>query len=428
MADPGERPRSTFRFPRVEFDLAALVLGALAVLGTSAIWMLLAWALGVPGDRYVLAPSGPLRPGEAVAVQADPAIALRSEFAMRLRPYTGFPGAQVAWDRIGFPGPLVKPVQDDPAKAQPAPLDLEPWKLVVAAFGLLTFWSIAGGSISRVYAVRKARDRTVPFDEALGFAFGSLRQFLLAPCFIAAAAALFFGLVAAAGAATAIPFAGPVLQVLLLPLALVAGLVVTVVVVGGVLGFPMTQAAVAVERNGALDAVSRTYSYVFTRPLTFAFGCLVVLAVGSVIPAFAEWYLDVVRSGLALGASWDADGAGRAIALGLEGASRMASPRVPEGAGTAVAVWAWGTWGVFVLAVVLLKGFVISYVVGGFVDVYFTLREEVDGVPVGEVYEAGVDASLGEPVAGQPVHAAPRGDTPGGDAPGGDTPRGGAAR
>ena len=42
------------------------------------------------------------------------------------------------------------------------------------------------------------------------------------------------------------------------------------------------------------------------------------------------------------------------------------------------------------------------YVVGGLVDVYFLLREEVDGIPTSEVYEAGVTASLGDPIPGQP--------------------------
>ena len=44
----------------------------------------------------------------------------------------------------------------------------------------------------------------------------------------------------------------------------------------------------------------------------------------------------------------------------------------------------------------------ISYVVGGLVDVYFILREEVDQIGPQEVFVEGSGATLGEPVAGEP--------------------------
>jgi len=401
-ADPAERPRSTFRFPRVEFDLAGLLLGTLAVLGTSALWSLLAWALGVSGPHFVGTPD--------VRVSVPPEVALRSEFGSRVLPHVAFPGADRAFGVLGYPGRLVAPAPSAvPGESQRnvlAPLGLPGWQIAAVALALLVFWSVAGGALARVYAVRKARDRTVPFDEALGFAFSALPQFVMAPLFAAAAAAFFFAIVVACGAGTAVPFAGPVLAAVLHPVALLAGLVLTVIVVGGVLGYPMTQAAVAVERNGSLDAVSRTYSYVFTRPLTFGFGVLVVLAVGSLIPAFAGWFLSVVEQGVSLGASWDAEGAGKALALGFDAAGRLATPDVPEVATTSFRAWTWGAWAFLCLAKVLAHGFALSYIVGGLVDVYFILREEVDGIPTSEVYEEGVAESLGEPIPGQPAAAA----------------------
>lgn len=404
-ADPAERPRSTFRLPRVEFDLAGLLLGTLAVLGTSALWSLLAWALGVTGPHFVGTPD--------VRVPVPPEAALRSEFGSRVLPHVAFPGADRAFTVLGYPGRLVAPAPSptpgEPARNVLAPLDLPAWQIAVVAAALLVFWSIAGGALARVYAVRKARDRTVPFDEALGFAFSALPQFLMAPLFVAAAAAFFFAIVVLCGAGTAVPFAGPVLAAVLHPVALLAGLVLTVIVVGGVLGYPMTQAAVAVERNGSLDAVSRTYSYVFTRPLTFGFGVLVVLAVGSLIPAFAGWFLSAVQQGVALGASWDAEGAGKALALGFDAAARLATPEVPSGSAWTLTAWAWGAWVFLCLAKVLVHGFALSYVVGGLVDVYFILREEVDGIPTSEVFEEGVTASLGEPVPGEPAAGPPPG-------------------
>jgi hypothetical protein len=67
--------------------------------------------------------------------------------------------------------------------------------------------------------------------------------------------------------------------------------------------------------------------------------------------------------------------------------------------------WIYVSWGVTVLAALVVHGWVLSYFVGGLTDTYFLLRREVDGIDDGEVYTEGAEATLGEPVAGEPSAA-----------------------
>jgi hypothetical protein len=70
------------------------------------------------------------------------------------------------------------------------------------------------------------------------------------------------------------------------------------------------------------------------------------------------------------------------------------------------------TWAFGWLGMLLVKGFVLSYVVGGLTDLYFVLRREVDGIDDTEVYVEGGSATLGEPLPGEP-QPAPSAPAPG---------------
>lgn len=394
MAEPLARGRPSFRLPRVEFDLAGLVLGAVTVVAYAFVWHALALLLSV----------APLQAGTAEKPAEVPApLVLRNAvFETVAGPLGGLPGLAPALELVGYAGPLVRASAADPRMPEAVPLGVAGWKVAVALVALVILWSLLGGAIARVYALRKARDAPVRFDDALAFSVGALGQFLRAPLFALAAGALAVAVVLACGALTAVPWAGPVLQVLAQPLSFVASLFVLVVAVGLVLGWPTMTAAIAVERGGSLDAVSRTFSYVWTRPVTWALTTLVVLAVAAVIRGVTSFLYHGWQSLFAAGAAWLDGGFADALRGAARAATTFGTPAVPDALAGPQAASVWIAWAVSALVLVLLRGFVVSYLVGGFVDVYFLLREEVDQVDASEVFVEGATATLGEPLPGEP--------------------------
>ena len=396
MAEPAERQRTVLRAPRVEFDLSALVLGMAGYFAYQLIWPALASLLQVPDHKL-------FRSWDA----------LRYEFFGRTLSFLNLPYSNFIAERVGTRWPMVLPPEKAGEQATIYVLGLPFWKLAVVGLALLVLWSIVAGAISRVYAVRIARDESIGATDGLAFSLSNLRAFLQAPLFVAAAAALFLAIAAAAGAGTAIPGAGPFLEIILYPLALVAGLVVVVIAVGGIFGLPIMQAALATERNGTLDAISRTFSYVFTRPVAYLVAIVLVTVVAGVISAFGGAFIMVAFRAMQFGASWNADPAAsfdavRGIELGAQ-ASQIAGgmfswPHIEKVEGLPL-MWMYVSWAFTVLALVVVNGYVLSYFVGGLTDTYFLLRREVDGIDDGEVYVEGAEATLGEPLAGEPTSA-----------------------
>ncbi len=401
MPEPNARSRTVLTAPRVEFDLSALVLGMVGVLLYEVYWRLMAPLLGVANEVALAVP------GVEEAPHVAGHAALRSElFTLiwdllgRLAPL----GQGLQW--IGW-SPIAIPGATPGAAPDLYPLDLPLWKHAVAAGGLLLLWSVIGGAIARVYAVRIGRDESIPFDDGLAFSLRNLKSFLMAPLFIAAAAVFFVALTAAVGAVAAIPTAGGVLQALLHPLALLSGLIVTIIAIGGLFGLPVLHAALATERNGTLDAISRTFSYLFTRPVTFIVGVVVIVVVSGVISTFGMWFLNFVTLGsLSLGAAWSDTAPGL-----LQDAHTVAVlgqfPGDLTSLSTGATITVWVTWFWTSVGALLVRGFVLAYAVGGLTDLYFLMRREVDGTPASQVHVDGEpELDLGDPVPGQPTEPA----------------------
>ena len=77
--------------------------------------------------------------------------------------------------------------------------------------------------------------------------------------------------------------AGPVLFIVLFPLVILSSLIILLIAVGGVLGLLMMVAAVSTEKNGTLDAISRAFSYIYSRPLQFFFYYFLVFLLAYII-------------------------------------------------------------------------------------------------------------------------------------------------
>jgi hypothetical protein len=146
-------------------------------------------------------------------------------------------------------------------------------------------WALAGGIIARIAAFAFTKDRSLGLtagasDAALRYPAHALAP-VLAACaiFVVALPLVLLGLVARLDW---IAWATGMVWLI----ALLFGLMLAVLVVGLVVGWPLLWATIAVEQSDAFDAVSRTYAYVYQRPLHFAVYGLITVAlavIGSVV-------------------------------------------------------------------------------------------------------------------------------------------------
>jgi hypothetical protein len=144
---------------------------------------------------------------------------------------------------------------------------------------LIVVWGLCGGAISRITVLQEAQLRNPGIAEAVRFAWKSGDALVLAPfCFLGALAfcslsGLLLGLIYRLPGGEAVAGA-----LLFIPLA--AGLVMTLLVVTLIAGWPFFHAALAAGAEGALDAMSRTYSCLNQRLVLLAVGVAMAWATG----------------------------------------------------------------------------------------------------------------------------------------------------
>ncbi len=162
---------------------------------------------------------------------------------------------------------------------------------VIFGVWFLLIWSIFGGAISRIAAVQVARDEKISIRQAMNFAVGKVLSFGSAPV-IPVAIVLALGLLVAAGSLVGnVPFLGPIAVGVLFFLALLAGFIMTLVLLGTAGGFNLMYPTIAVEGSDSFDAISRSFSYVYARPWRMAFYTLVALAYGAATYLFVHCFI-----------------------------------------------------------------------------------------------------------------------------------------
>jgi hypothetical protein len=157
---------------------------------------------------------------------------------------------------------------------------------LVIAWSLAT-WALFGGAITRIAAVQVARaNERVSMTEALRFTWVRYKSYFCAPLFpllflfFIAAVLFIFGLLEAWTFVV-----GDIVGGLLWPLALLAGLIMAVVLVG-LVGWPLMYTTISAEGSDSFDAISRSYSYVYQAPWHYLWYTLVALVYGAVLIFF----------------------------------------------------------------------------------------------------------------------------------------------
>jgi hypothetical protein len=303
----------------------------------------------------------------------------------------------------------------------------------------LAIWSWLGGAICRIAALNFARDERISAKAALAFSCRKFLGFFTAPLLpvlmvVAIGVCLIIG-----GMFLAIPFIGELLGGLLMGLALLGGFVMALVIVGAAGGFGLMWPTIAVEGSDGFDAISRSYSYLYSRPWRTAFYAVVAVVYGSLCYLFARFFVLVVLKSTRLFVGWGAGLFGtHRPGVGTEGATKidsiwaipsfehLYSPIPPFGTEHAESVGAFfiSIW--LMLLVGLLCAFLASFFLSGSTIVYYLLRKEVDATDLTDVFvEEEPQTAAGLPGAAAPAAPPATGPAPSagsGEAPSGSPP------
>ncbi|HXX93126.1 MAG TPA: hypothetical protein VEN81_05800 [Planctomycetota bacterium] len=154
----------------------------------------------------------------------------------------------------------------------------------------ISTWSYFGGAIARIAAYEIAKDgERIETRKALQFSRKKFWSFFWAPL-ICVIGLLFFALCNWAGGFVGklldFIYVGAPIVAFLLPLALLSGFIMTLILVGTFTGMPLFAPAVAAEGTDSFDAVSRGFSYVYSRPWHYLWYQLVTSVYGYICIGF----------------------------------------------------------------------------------------------------------------------------------------------
>jgi len=236
----------------------------------------------------------------------------------------------------------------------------------------LAVWALFGGAMTRSVAMQLTRQETIPWGQARNFAMRHWLSYFTAPLypllgvFLLAIPVAFLGLIAQIDI-------GALLAAVLWPLALLAGLLMAMLLLGLFFGWPLMWGTVSVEANDAFDALSRSYAYVYQRPLNYLFYALVAAVIGVLGYLLVGYFAEGVIHLTNWAASW---GAGNSR---TEMLTKMA---IESGPGyyavLLIALWT-------ALVRLIAAGFAISYLWSAATAIYLLLRRDVDSAEMDEI-------------------------------------------
>lgn len=298
-----------------------------------------------------------------------------------------------------------------------------PWFALLFLLGKLFIWSFFGGAICRMAALNFARDERIPVRSAIDFAVRKYIGFLTAPLLPIALILGIGVLMIIGGWIGSIPGIGAILAGLGMGLALLGGFVIALVIIGGLGGGSLMWPTIAVEGSDSFDAMSRSYSYVYSRPWKAAWYALVASVYGAICYLFARLFvylmLRLTRAFVGVGmAMWTSR-----PGVGTPGASRIDviwptptfgrlihSPP-PFGAQYDDRI-GWFLTMIWVgLSVLLLCAFLVSFYFSASTIIYCLLRREVDATDLEDVYSEEADEEP-LPAGTVPVPVADTGASP----------------
>jgi hypothetical protein len=259
--------------------------------------------------------------------------------------------------------------------------------LLLSAVWSLAVWAYFGAAISRVAAVQLARGEQVGWGASLRWARAKWLAYFSAPVLPMLGVAVAVLPILVLGLLMRTDFLAVVIA-LVWPLVLAGGFVMTILLIGVLLGWPLMWATISVEGTDSFDALNRTYAYVFQRPLRYLFYAIVAALIG-----WLGWFVvETFAASVIWLASWAASwGAGSARIHELTAGS--GGSWLAHAATSVIAFW---SGSVKLLAI----GYSFSYFGVASTAIYYLLRRDVDARETDEVF---LDADTSEQKFGLPA-------------------------
>lgn len=352
---------------RLAIQARFLLLSAVAVLLTYAGW----WGAGKLFGGADNEMPRPLSVAPWVDVVADPASAearrmppgIMGPGDMLLRPTSLAAGAEnplvAAWHNLSAPfRQLFAPDLTVVGLAY----------FLVCALWVDLVWSFFGGVITRLAALQYTRGERGSLRGAVNYVRSRYMAYVTAPLFPLFGVLLFVLPVAVVGLIGHAGSTGLAAVAILWPLFMLAGIVIVIFLAGLLFGWPLMWPTISAEGTDSFDALSRSYSYVYQRPLHYLWFALVGGFLGVLGAIVVNYFAVAVLYLTAWAVSW---GAGNAVLNDLTEQAPLASQML--------AFWAG-------LVQVITVAFTYTFFLCAATIIYFLLRYEVDGTETDEVF------------------------------------------
>ena len=270
----------------------------------------------------------------------------------------------------------------------------------------LSIASIGGGAICRIASLQFAQNEKPGVIESLRFSIRRFTSFFgtpIVPMIIIAITGL---CLVSVGLISNIPFGIGELGtgILMLP-ALAAGAIIAAVLLGAIGGLNLAFPAVAYDGSDGLDAVSRSFNYVYAKPWRLGFYTAMAVIYGAICYIFVRFFAFLLLwstyRGLRLGA----------ITQSVRGLPDKVAAIWPEPTfsrllsySNATGSWQESTAAVLIyLSALVIVGLVASFIISFYFSsntvIYALMRNQVDETPLETVYTETAETK------GQPVEA-----------------------
>ncbi|MDD5459902.1 MAG: hypothetical protein PHF37_10985 [Phycisphaerae bacterium] len=245
-----------------------------------------------------------------------------------------------------------------------------------------------GGVICRIAALQFAIGEKPGLGESLRFGFKKFFNFFaapLVPVFIIVCIGIPLIIL---GLIYSIPYAGDIVMAVFLPLAILIGMIMAIIAIGGAVGFTLMFPSMAYENSDCFDAISQSYEYIYTQPWRFVFYGVLTAVYGAVCYIFVRFFTFSLMLLTYL-----------FIKLGLIGDAKMTQiwPR-PEfmnvfnsalrepaaNWGQSFASFFVHLWGLIIIGIVI--SFLISFYFTATTIIYALLRYKIDKTPIDKIY------------------------------------------
>lgn len=260
----------------------------------------------------------------------------------------------------------------------------------------LVIWGFFGAVITRTVALKLTRDEGVSWTRASQFSRARIGSYISAPVLPILGVLLVAIPLALLGLLAKLDV-GVLVAGVLWPLAILAGLIMTVLLVGLLFGWPLMWATISTEGTDAFDALSRAYAYVFQRPFHYLFYSIVASIVGLLGLTLVRGVATMVIHCTRWGASWGAGGNRINDMVGTNSpwVTDIGTVTLTDGVGGAGAalIQFWEN-----VVFTLVTAFAISFIWSASTSIYLLLRRQVDAVELDEIFLEEEEERFGLPV------------------------------